>query len=293
MSIIVTEDIVVTGVEQGLETISFVDASGLATVLADLRGITGRMMPPIRFTADTIPAQPGTRLRQVLHEARQVVIPIIVSGVSPVAHRAGLRAMAHRLDPVRGEGKLVVTAVDGTVRELHCRYVDGFGLQEDWPDFATPSLLFRADDPYWYDDADTQVDFDAGSAATFFPFFPLRLSSSEVFAAGDVTNPGDVETWPTWNVVGPGSGLVLRNLTTGKLLTLDYDLAAGESVAIDARPGYKSVERQDGLNLFGSLSDDTDLWALAVGANSVQVEMTGATGGSVVTLRYRGRRLAP
>lgn len=279
-----------------LETLTWVDPIGAEIVLFARRGMTGRMMPPIRYSSDVIPGQPGDLVRDVQHGARQVVVPILADGLSTAAYRALLRSLAELLDPTRGEGMLRSVDGAGIVRELRCCYIDGAGIEENWPTAAVPSLLFHAGDPYWYDGNDTQVDYTLGTPATFFPFFPLRLSSSEVFADSTVANSGGVKTWPVWEILGPGSSLVVRNLDTGESSSLTRELLAGERVTIDTRPRSqivsrpKSVTLQDGTNLFPLFAGS--LWALQPGSNAVRVEMTGATSASLVTLRYRRRFLS-
>lgn len=273
------------------ETITWIDPDGDELALVDLRGITGRGLPPVDFQDLIVPLQAGSSFRSVRDQARDLVIPVILSGDTKTEHRTNLRAAARMFHPGDDPGILQVDTVDGLTRQIDAWYVDGFQWLEEFPDYMIPSLLFRAVDPYWRDAEWIQADYATGTVATFFPVFPLRLSSSEVFASATIDNDGDVETWPVWTVTGPGSGLVLRNLTTDTLLSLDETLGAGESVVIDTTPGVKTVTLNDGSNLFASLSDDSELWALAAGSNSLQIELTAATSASIVSLRYRRRWL--
>lgn len=274
-----------------VETITWVDPDGNSTAFVDITGITGRGLPPVDFQDLIVPLQPGSAFRSVRDNARDLIIPILLSEADNVTYRQTLRALAVQLHPSETPGVIQVDTVDGLSREIDAWYVDGFQWVEEYPTWSIPSLLFRACDPYWRDAEWTQEDYVTGTAATFFPIFPLALASSEVFAASTVDNPGDVETWPVWNVTGPGSALVLRNLTTGLVLSLTATLSAGESVSIDTTPGEKTVTKNDGTNLFSGLSDDSELWALAAGSNSLQIELTGATSASAVSLRYRPRYL--
>jgi hypothetical protein len=181
--------------------------------------------------------------------------------------------------------------ISNTNRQLYCR-PRRLTIDRDFDACwrtTRAEVELEASDPWWYDASDTALDFTLGTPATFFPLFPLRLSASEVFADATVNNDGDVDAWPVWSVTGPGAGLVLRNLTTGKMLSLNRTLSAGEIVTIDTRPRLKTVTLQDGSNLFSLLSGS--LWPLAVDVNAIRVEFTGATSASVVSLRYRRRRI--
>lgn len=285
------------------QALQWVDATGAVTAIRGGSGVataeelTGRFAPSMRFTLATVPLQPGQRFRQVQHGLAEVALPIVFWPASATALRTLLRAWARLLDPVRGDGALRVTAPGGDQRELVCRYSEGLErlVEDDVSDFyghARCVLHFIAEQPYWQDVSDTVASWSVTTAATFFPIFPLRLSASEVFADVTVTNDGDVIAWPVWTVTGPGSSLILRNLTSGELLSLPTTLAAGETVTIDTRPGHKTVTLQDGSNLFGSLSSDSTLWSLAVGVNAVRIEISATTPASLVALNWRRRWLS-
>jgi hypothetical protein len=285
------------------EVIAFVDPDGVVTTLTGqpdlevLHGVDGRFMPPVRFVGERVPGADGERLRDVTLGVRDVGLPIEVRKDTAADLRTRIRQLLPTLDPKEGEGKLRVTAPDSSQRELLCRYAGGFeGTEDDQMSglhFQRALLVFRAFDPLWYDVNYTSQQFTgSGSSATFFPFFPLRLSSSEVFADVVISNTGDAEAYPEWLAEGPLTALILRNLTTGKLFELNVTLAAGETVAIDTRPGQKTVTKQNGTNLFSSLTTASSLWSLARGSNSVRIEMGGSGAGSKVTLSHKQRYLA-
>lgn len=284
-------------------SMKWVDADGAATEILDgtdiytLPGLAGRMSPSMAFVLQRIPLQPGQRYRDVRHGVAEIKVPVELYGATDIALRASVRSWVRRLDPVRGDGSLLCTAPAGDQRELICRYAEGLDQAvEDEGDVGhrlRAILRFVCEQPYWQDASDTVQSWTLlSSLATFFPFFPLRLSGSEVFADATVTNDGNVEAWPVWTIGGPGSSPILRNLTTGDMLSLPVTLLAGESVAIDTRPGAKTVTKQDGTSLFGSLASPPALWPLAQGSNSIRIEMSGATSVSSVTLTWRRRWLS-
>lgn len=278
------------------EVTEFIDPDGTSITLDVDWDASGRGMPPIEFEEDQVPERSGSRHRNTRHGVRELVLPLWVDADSSAALRTTLRSLMYTMDPVRGAGKIRVTSELGDQREVTCRYAAGLEMAEKLGDTSGPTLqrlpaVFRVFDPYWYAVADNTASFETGDTATFFPFFPLRLSSSEVFATGTITNEGDVYAWPVWTITGPGSVLVLRNLTTGKTLTLTATIGAGEQVVIDTREGAKTVTKNDGTNLFSGLSATSSLWSLQKGANALQIELTGATSASLVHLAYRPRYL--
>lgn len=285
------------------EALAFVDPAGVTTDLSDhvdfetLWGVSGRGMPKYEFVEDEAPGVDAAITRDVLVRPREVSVPVFVSNDDPAALRTLLRTFARRLNPTRGAGTLLSTGPDGIVRELTCRYgggltLDGRGPADGAPRHQRAELIFRAaDDPYWRDAADVVQAIPSGSAGrTFFPFFPLRLTSSEVWAELMIDNTGDVRSWPVWTITGPADGVALRNLTTGKALVLARALEVGEILTVDTRSGAKAVRNHEGENLYGSLTSH-DLWPLMDGENDVRVELGAVADDTAVEVAYRRRYL--
>lgn len=269
------------------ETIEYVDAEGGTTTLYKVRGAAGRWMPPVLINDSAVPGDHGTRFRGCRFDAANPIIPILIDGATPEAYRAAIRDIVSAVNPLKGVGTLRAT-FGSEVREQRAMYADGLDHPEDFPLHGQPAVMFRAFDPFWYDPITVTGTFTAGTTSGFFPIFPIRLSSSEVFSDATFVNDGDAEAWPVWTITGPGSGLVLRNLTTGKILSLTRTLAAGDVVTIDTTPGVKTVELGDGTNLFANLTD-RQLWPLVRGTNSVRIELSGATGATSVAYTYQRR----
>lgn len=103
-----------------------------------------------------------------------------------------------------------------------------------------------------------------------------------------VNNPGTVDAYPIWKIVGPGSTLTLDNVRTGRklLLSLTTPLGSGEVATIDARNSTALL--QDGTNLYRYLTLD-DFWPLEPGSNTVRAALAGAAAGSQIILTYYPR----
>jgi hypothetical protein len=286
------------------ETVTWIDPVGVSTTLnggADMFvewDVSGRFAPPSRFDEEGIPESDGSRLRAVRHETRDFSMPVWVEAADQGSLRTAVRSLVSALNPKRGDGTIRVTSPLGDQREIVCRVVAGLEGAERIGDTTGVwmqmfPLVFRAHNPYWRDISDIGDTYTVGTPSTFFPFFPLRLSNAQVFTDASPDNVGDVPAWPVWTLTGPGSTIYLRNLTTGYLLSLDTVLGAGETVVVDTRPGAKTVTGGDGTNLFGDLSNDSYLWPLEPGVNSVRIEMSGATAASSVSLAFRPHYLSP
>lgn len=282
------------------EVVTWVDPVGVETPLNVEWDVDGRFAPEYEFITDTVPGRPGQIVREVRHNTRPVSMALWIGPYADdVALRTALRKLAKAMDPVRGPGRLRIQSPIGDTRDLPCyanlsmpeRLGDTSGVN-----VQRASVTFTAyGSPYWEDPSDVQQVFTRGETVSFFPIFPLRLTSSEVFRDSSADNPGDVDAWPVWEIEGPGNSPVLWNLSQDKKLSLpSLSIGSDEAVVIDTRPGIKSITHSDGSNLFPLLEQGSSLWSLEPGVNSIRIEMSAAvTESSRVTLRYRPRYLSP
>lgn len=264
--------------------------------------VRGLDMPPSALITDDVPLQPGQRLRSVKVGARVVDLPIFIRANTPSSLQAFIRSLRQALDPTQGDGRLRITPPDGNARDLFCRYAgqwtgdlspDHYGVV--WQENI---VTLQANDPYFYATAPTIQDFSIGAAVLTFlstspgdTFLPLALAASTVLGDVSVSNTGDVLSWPTWTITGPGSNIILTNLTTNKTLEVDTTLGIGDQLVIDTRPGLKTVTGPGGVNLFGSMNATSVIWSLPVGASTVRVAVTGATTDTLVRLSFTTRYL--
>lgn len=275
-----------------IESLTWVapDGSSLPWPTQLLRGMAGRGLPPIEVVTRQVPQRAGAVRVAARHLERTISIPLLLDG-DVSTHRTLLRSWGRALNCVAGTGTLRFDLVDGTQRQIAASFVGGLELAEDVGWMTLADAQFLCHDPYFEDVSETSDQVAGGTiASTFFPFFPLRLSSSEIAAELTVSNSGDVEAWPVITVRGPATNPSILNVTAGKTLALTGSIGAGETVTLDSRPGAKTVRRQDGVNLYSSLT--TAQWSpLTVGSNRVRLEATGTTTDTLVSVRWRRRWL--
>lgn len=286
------------------ERLQFVDSAGAILELSDLPGVralgdSGLEMPPMSMVEDVIPGQAGSQLREVRVATRDAVLPFFMEQSTETALRDLLRSLAKRLNPQLGNGRLRHIAVDGTTRDLTCRYTGGLEGErvrgQAGPVYRKGALMFRAHDPFWYDATAMSSTFTTGAQPNFLgdPFLPIKLASDTVLGEQTVSNTGDVEAWPVWTINGPATSITLSNVTTGETLTLPITLTASQSVIIDTRPFQKTVRRNDGTNLYGNLGAGSALWSLRQGDARINTQVAGSTVDTFVTLVYSRRFLTP
>jgi hypothetical protein len=73
------------------------------------------------------------------------------------------------------------------------------------------------------------------------------------------TYTGTWQTFPLIYITGPMQGPVIRNLSTGEYIALDYSVSGGEVVTITLDYGNKTVTNNFGVNLIGIVTSDSDL----------------------------------
>jgi phage-related protein len=288
------------------EITQWVDPFGVITTLDIDWDATGRFMPTVAHEEDGIPGEPGAIHRASRHAIREFTIKHLVTAADEPSLRQAVRALVKAMNPARdddpsaGPGAIRVTAPDSVVREIPCYYSAGLEMQEQeemsGPQMQAAAITFRSYEPYWRDVSDTVAGpFTVGVTPTFFPIFPVRLTSSQIAVDTTVDNDGDVNCWPVWTITGTGAVITLRNLTTGLATVFTTTaLGLGESITIDTRPTQKSVTKQDGTNLFWDLDISSELWPLIPGSNEIRLEMASVTSGvSALQGNYRQRYLTP
>lgn len=115
---------------------------------------------------------------------------------------------------------------------------------------------------------------------------------SAAFEGTELEVIGDAQTWPRWNIVGPGSALTLVHYGQDKRLDLVGDIPDGNTVTIDTRPRQQAIYDSDGNNLMGRLQTGFSLFPLDPGRNDISIALTGTTSSSAVGLTYTPRWLA-
>lgn len=120
------------------------------------------------------------------------------------------------------------------------------------------------------------------------PFFPVFVYSSVVEGVYTLNIEGDEESWPTWEIGGPGTDLLIENMTTGEALFIEGDIF--EKVTIVTDPQLQDIYSDTWAD--GQWWDRVDikqgaLFPLKAGENKIKVTMVGATQASYVEYKYR------
>lgn len=216
---------------------------------------------PYSVTARQLGAIPGERVERVRALARDVLIPIQVEGTTELEIDRRLGALGAMLSPT-AELRVLYRRPDGTTRELTGRAVSGMEriqatdrsghLQRH----VRVPLVVRAHYPYW---RDTATSISVAGPTTFADGM---LGGSNVV---DVTNTGDVDTWPELTITGLANGADLLNMTTGQVLRISERIESAQTCRIDTDPRTRSVVINDAWSW--PIDALSEFWPLVPGPN--------------------------
>jgi hypothetical protein len=197
------------------------------------------------------------------------------------AGQHGTTDLGFRLDPRLIDFHMTLKAADPTVY-YYRRYILTSFIKPATSPFIMKFMLPNAgnpDDerhlncylhkPYTIDTRkrnalDQEVDFTLIAPDPVF-FNPTALTGTCSPANGDATKDVTLSCSGTWLsypqivIDGPVLNPTITNLGTGEKIALDYQVTAGETVAIECAYGLKTVKNNSSVNLIGKLTSDSDL----------------------------------
>lgn len=271
------------------QRIDLTDHKAGYTVTAD--GTRGLSSVTYSMTTEEYAGVDGTTVQAIKAEPNEPTLGLHLRAHDERDLRTKVRGLVHAMRPQAGQGQLMVTTAWGEQRTLDCYCIGGLEGDEA-PDVTSPgrwfkaALKFYAADPWWYG-PERKIDVGLNNPPPFFPIFPLVLAPSQVQGEFVVDlSDCDAPAYPLWKILGPGSGLVLANTTTGRSIEVDVALALGDVLSINTRPGFQSVRLADGTNVLDALTSDPALWPLIVGVNEISVQLSDATEDSRITGSY-------
>lgn len=269
------------------DPVSLDDIAGGWTVLAGTQGMD--MTPQVIYTSD-LPGRDGSLFLGARADTNEIMIPVRLRARTQEELWARRRNLVGRLSARHGLGSLEV--VTQTSRRIlrDAYYVDGargdtsvdkFGVW--WQKYG---LIFRSGRPFPEDGDPVVETYELPSAGPFWPIWPMQWYSERILGLVDVTNSGDVESYPTWVLHGPFDSASLSRMDTGQRFTFSRSVASGDSVTIDTRPGIETVIDSFGNNAWPDMDEFADLWSLPPGTTSVNIDVRNASAGSSVKLSY-------
>jgi len=212
------------------------------------------------------------------------------------------RALARNQSPYKDPeslGAVLVETPDGLYRQIACWMIEAPDPEFRSPEACSALFTFWAPLPFFYDPTEQSeaAGLDNPGGVTFPADFVdptgLEFATSDVDSHVSITNAGDVETWPTIRINGPGKDPAIENETTGKTMALTANggitLDAGDyiDIAMDAAT-VSFHDNTDGsdTNIISTMSLSSVFWPLMRGENMLHCTMTNVTTGSIVVDWY-------
>ncbi len=258
-------------------------------------GLRGFGIVRAEVAATRLPYRDGVwRLGGPYTPAREMEVALEVLGVSLADCVARLRALARNVSPYRDPdelGTLRVRAPDGLTRDIDCWLTGVEDTEWAGPLDGIVVLTFWAPSPWFYSTATATAGLvlacDAGVSypVSYDGSTGVEYATSDIAIDLSVRNEGDVDTYPTLTIYGPGQNPVVENLTTGQLIEIEtVVLEAGDYITVDmdaCTVQLYDMSYQTTANIIEHISENSEFWPLRRGDNSIHVEIANADAGTI------------
>lgn len=266
-------------------------------------GATGLDAPPYELHSDDSPNLDGGIFRDARAVAREIMIPIYLHGIDRRTVKQIQRRLVSSLNPKKGFCVLKFVEGNSEPRYLKCYYKGGMEGSETqdqagftWKKYG---IQLTAYDPFFYSDNVQVAKWAFGEGQPFLSttegFFPLRISAGIISGSQvQISNPGDVEAWPQWELTGPIKGFTFASPSGESFgVTAPTDgsdvVAGGRTLTIDTRPGVKSLRDDEGTNYWPFLDANPQLWSIPEGDSTCTVSITPGSTNAKVRLVFQPR----
>jgi hypothetical protein len=284
-----------------------IDPTGIVYTLAD--GVNSWVSAYAGFGVDNLeiigvraPGQHGQAFQGIYMPTRTMTVMVDIAHTSAALWRAYDEALRRACSPFKAGSQPAPTSYctlrrvtsDGRTRDIHCWLVsypeDSADL--DGPLYGKRLLKYAAPDPPFFYDPTAQVLTLSvgGTGGITFPItFPITFTSTAIDETIRPENTGDIETWPTIRLYGPGVNPQIENVTTGYTVNMTggggVTLDAGDY--LDVAMGLATVTFHDAsagtsTDVTYKMSAASAFWPLIGGVNAVRVRMASSTSGSAV-----------
>ena len=272
---------------------------------------TGWGTPPIEYITQRGPFQHGVTVKDFFLQPRVIQLLIRQAFCDRDEWWDGRAALLNEIRPNRQTistavvpGRLQRCLPDGTLRAVEVFISDGPRFEQrvvnTWDEWAFQEVLrFVAHNPVIFDPTRNDVNFTIVlDGELVFPItFPIEFGPGEVDDTLDINYVGTWESLPIIVITGPIEQPRIDNLTTGEKLEFSIDVDPGQVVTVDLSYGSKTVLDQDGNNLIGGLTADSDLATFHIapepeaplGVNQMRLQGMHATGVTDIEIRYFDR----
>lgn len=272
------------------------------------KGAKGLEMPRFDVQTDAYPTLDGEFIRYTRGDSREIFLPIVIYGINRRECVLKKRALRTSLNPKLGTVKLVTAEASLALtgpgdtgdfedeREIELYYSHGFEGDEGGDNglhWMKVGLVFKATYPYFRGTELIREVFQSDTVDPV-PFFAppmgtgpwvdrvFRLSQESTFVNSvTINNPGDVDEYPEWRIIGPLRGpfqLVRISPEPGVAdqvlqVTNEFELLTGDVATINTRPGEQGITSTAGDLTFEAFGFNPNFWALQPGDNVLEIRI--------------------
>lgn len=169
-----------------------------------------------------------------------------------------------------------------------------FGYDSSNGSFVMFQVLLRAADPANYDQSASSVATGAPSTTVLGMPFPVPWPVPWALVATgsgtvNVTNDGDEDAWPVFDIAGPITNPVIQNQSTGKALYFDgLTVQVGETLSIDMNPASR-VASIGGVSKISAVRfSASEFFSVTAGATeSIAFSGSATDGNTTMTVSLR------
>ena len=259
------------------------------------QGDQGFGLAPMHRITQRGPMQHGDSDVDFRLDPRVLQIPIFVATTTPDEYYVARGRLLSIFSPSNSVGTITVTTSTWT-RSIDVRVLGGMSFDTDAKvGYSLRTVIqLRADDPTWYDAEAHSIVGSAGIAgtATAYPVvYPRTYGTANINATTVYAYDGTWLTYPVITAIGPITGLVITNNTTGQVITTTGTISAGRTYTYDLRYGRKTVYDDLGNNQIATVSASSTLatWAIVTGVNSISIAATSSSSPAAVNIIYYTR----
>ena len=262
-------------------------------------------MPSIDYITQRGPFQHGVSLIDHFLQPRIVQYVIRNNFTSRSNYWNGRTTLLNILRPGRtglpAVGYLQRRLTNGDSRRLDVLIQQGPKFEprapNRWDEWSfTETLRFVALNPILYHPTQQSLAFAPAVVQLIFPVtFPITFGG--FVGTIVVSYDGTWIEYPTIEITGPLTDVVIQNVSTNENITLNTMIPAGYTVTFNLLYGQKTVTRNDGVNMIGYVSDDSDLFSFHLapdpevvgGLNNIFIFGSDASVASAVVIRWYRR----
>jgi hypothetical protein len=272
----------------------------------------GTGMPPIDYVTERGPYQHGETVHDFWLRPRIIQLLIRQNFCSREEYWNGRHILLDAIRPNRGlVGTLRKVWSNGIKRDLDVTIQEGPRFEPRnltaWDERAIQETLrFVAHNPIYYDPDTKSIDFVPRVCPEFTYTFPLEFCDLSLifpftlpFSFSEAFNVDAViiynGTWieyPTFEITGRMTGLLIENLTTNEKIEFrGMTIASGETARIELTFGTKTAFKSDGTNLLPFLTPDSNLndFHLTMGENVLHARATFSDLSTHLRITWRER----